>query len=104
MSDDYKDLYVDGTTYKTTLTRKFGMRDPFPKLKDPKVIHAFIPGLIKDVYVKEGDEVEKGDKLLVLEAMKMENQLLAAIDGKIKKVHVETGKVVVKNELLVEIE
>jgi glutaconyl-CoA/methylmalonyl-CoA decarboxylase subunit gamma len=104
MNDDFKDLYVDGTTYQTTLTRKFGMRDPNPKLKDPKVVHAFIPGLIKAVYVKEGDVVRRGDKLLVLEAMKMENQLLAAIAGRVKAVHVETGKVVVKNELLVEIE
>ena len=104
MNDDFKDLHVDGTTYQTTLTRKFGMRNPNPKLKDPKVVNAFIPGLIKDVYVKEGDEVERGDKLLVLEAMKMENQLLAAVSGKIKKIYVEPGKVVVKNELLVEIE
>ena len=104
MSDDFKDLHVDGTDYKTTLTRKFSMRDPWPRLKDPKIIHAFIPGLIKAVFVKDGDEVGRGDKLLVLEAMKMENQILAGAAGTIKKVHVETGKVVVKNELLVEIE
>ena len=104
MSDEFKDLHVDGTDYTTTLTRKFNMRNPRPRLKDPKVVHAFIPGLIKAVYVKEGDEVDRGDKLLVLEAMKMENQLLAATSGIIKKVHVEAGVVVVKNALLVEIE
>jgi len=104
MSEEFKDLHVDGTDYSTTTTRKFAMRDPRPKLKDPRVIHAFIPGLIKDVYVKEGEEIYRGDKLLVLEAMKMENQILSAVDGVVKKIHVETGNVVVKNALLIEIE
>lgn len=104
MSEEFKDFHVDGTDYQTTLNRKFAMRNPRPKLKDPRIIHAFIPGLIKDVYVKEGEEIYRGDKLLVLEAMKMENQILSAVDGIVKKIHVETGKVVVKNELLIELE
>jgi len=104
MSDETKKFHVDGTDYETTLTRKYGMRVPWPKLKDPKIVRAFIPGLIKEVFIKDGDEIRRGDRLLVLEAMKMENQILSAAAGKIKKVHVEKGKVVVKNELLVELE
>lgn len=104
MNDEYFELYVDGTFYQTKPTAKFNRRDPNPKLKGPGIVDAFIPGLIKDVFVKEGDAIKRGDKLLVLEAMKMENQILAAVSGTIKKVHVETGRAVVKNELLIEIE
>jgi biotin carboxyl carrier protein len=104
MSEDLKDFYVDGCTYKTRLTRKFGMRKIKPQIEDPCTVKAFIPGLIKKIYVKEGDRISKGDKLVVLEAMKMENQILSATSGIIKKIHIPEGKVVVKNELLIEIE
>ncbi|MCX7830308.1 MAG: biotin/lipoyl-binding protein [Acidobacteria bacterium] len=104
MNDEFKELYVDGSNYKTKLTRKFGLRKIKPEIDDPKIVKAFIPGLIKTVYVKEGESVRRGDKLLVLEAMKMENQILSATKGVVKKVYVEEGKVVVKGELLLEIE
>ena len=68
-----------------------------------KYIGAPMPGLILDVVVSEGDEVEKGDKLLVLEAMKMENILKSPEDGSIKKIKVRKGKVVEKNDMLVSI-
>lgn len=104
MNDEFKELFVDGSNYKTKLTRKFGLRKIKPEVDDPKIIKAFIPGLIKAVYVKEGDSVRRGDKLLVLEAMKMENQILSATKGTVKKINVEAGKVVVKGEILLEIE
>ena len=104
MSEDLKEFYVDGCTYKTRLTRKFGMRKIKPQLENPCVVKAFIPGLIKKIYVKEGDRIRKGEKLVVLEAMKMENQILSATSGIIKRIHIPEGKVVVKNELLIEIE
>lgn len=104
MNNEFKDLFVDGSNYKTKLTRKFGMRKIKPEVDDPKIIKAFIPGLIKSVYVKEGELVTRGDKLLALEAMKMENQILSATKGVVKKVYVEVGKVVAKGEILLEIE
>ena len=55
-------------------------------------IKAPMPGLILDVQVKEGDEVEEGDYLLVLEAMKMENTLTAPRGGKVKTVRSKKGK------------
>ncbi|MDR2684357.1 MAG: acetyl-CoA carboxylase biotin carboxyl carrier protein subunit [Prevotellaceae bacterium] len=70
-------------------------------IKKPNEIRAFMPGTIRAVFVKVGDNIEKGDKLLVLDAMKMDNELTAPIDGKVKKVSVKTGQTVVKNELLV---
>ncbi len=104
MNEEFKELYIEGCTYKTKLTRKFGLRKIKPEVEDPKIVRAFIPGLIKSVYVKEGDGVKRGDKLLVLEAMKMENQILSGTKGVVKKVHTQPGKVVVKGELLLEIE
>ncbi|MDR1740166.1 MAG: biotin/lipoyl-binding protein [Bacteroidales bacterium] len=70
-------------------------------IKKPNEIRAFIPGTIKGVFVKVGDNVKRGDKLLVLDAMKMDNELIAPIDGTIKEVNVKTGQTVTKNELLV---
>ncbi|MEG9328367.1 biotin carboxyl carrier protein [Salinimicrobium catena] len=67
-------------------------------------IKAPMPGLILDVQVKEGDEVQEGDYLLVLEAMKMENTLTAPRDGVVKSVTVKKGETVDKNQLLIEME
>ena len=69
------------------------------KLKDLK---APMPGLILEVKVKEGDTVQKGDQLLVLEAMKMENVIKASGDGTIKKILVQKGESVEKNHVLIE--
>ncbi|MBX7044509.1 MAG: acetyl-CoA carboxylase biotin carboxyl carrier protein subunit [Ignavibacteria bacterium] len=63
-----------------------------------------MPGVILKVKVKEGDELKKGDVILVLEAMKMENEIKATRDCKIKKINVEEKKSVNKNELLVILE
>lgn len=104
MNEEYSELYVEGSLYKTKLTRKFGMRKIKPEIDNPKIVKAFIPGLIKAIYVKEGEQLERGDKLLVLEAMKMENQILTGTKGVVKKIYVDVGKVVVKGELLIEIE
>jgi biotin carboxyl carrier protein len=69
-----------------------------------KEILAPMPGLILHLHVQEGDQVSKGDPLLTLEAMKMENVLKSPGDGIVSKVHTETGKSVEKNHLLVVLE
>ena len=65
-------------------------------------LKAPMPGLVVDVAITEGMEVRKGDKLIVLEAMKMENILKAAADGKVKKVNVTKGNTVEKNAVLIQ--
>ncbi len=60
-----------------------------------------MPGTIVDVRVKSGDNVRSGDVLVVLEAMKMENEILAPIDGKVTDVKVGKGASVESGELLV---
>jgi biotin carboxyl carrier protein len=63
-----------------------------------------MPGVILKLNIKEGDELKKGDVILVLEAMKMENEIKAVRDCKIKKVNVQEKQSVNKNELLVLLE
>jgi biotin carboxyl carrier protein len=67
-------------------------------------IQAPMPGIILDVRVSQGDTVKKGDALLILEAMKMENVIISPKDGVVKTIDVATGQTVDKNKLLVELE
>lgn len=63
-------------------------------------INAPMPGTILEVAVKDGDEVKKGDKLIILEAMKMENVIKAPVDGTVSKIMVKAGENVEKNQPL----
>jgi biotin carboxyl carrier protein len=67
-------------------------------------VQAIMPGSIVRVMVTEGDQVEAGDVLLVLEAMKMENELHAPIAGVVKAVYASSGQAVEMNQVLAEIE
>jgi biotin carboxyl carrier protein len=62
-----------------------------------------MPGTILKVNVALGDTVKKGQVLLILEAMKMENEIVAPIDGKVEVLNVEKGKSVNARDLLVSI-
>lgn len=65
-------------------------------------VKAPMPGKVIEVLAKEGETVEKGEAILILEAMKMENVLKAENDCVIKKVHVSKEESVDKNQILVE--
>lgn len=67
-------------------------------------IKAPMPGLVLEIIAKEGQELNKGDEVLVLEAMKMENVLKAPGDGVVKSVSVKVGDAVEKNQVLVVLE
>ena len=69
------------------------------KINDVK---APMPGMVLNILVSEGQQVKKGDSLLVLEAMKMENVLKSPTDGTIKKVVAVKGTAVEKNQLLIQ--
>jgi len=65
-------------------------------------LRAPMPGLVVGVNIRPGDVVQKGDSLLILEAMKMENILKAPADAIIKTIHSQTGDRVEKGQVLVE--
>lgn len=67
-------------------------------------INAPLPGTIFKIECTVGDDVKKGDKLMILEAMKMENSILAEKDGTIKSIKVNQGQAVLQGDLLIEIE
>lgn len=67
-------------------------------------INAPLPGNIMQVFVKAGDSISKGDKILIYEAMKMENTINADKDGVVKSVKVNPGDSVLQGDLLLEIE
>ena len=64
-------------------------------------IKAPMPGLVIDVCISEGATVKKGDPILVLEAMKMENIIKSPTDGIIKKISVKKGMAVEKNQVMI---
>jgi len=96
-------LVVDDTAYKTTLTRKFRERAVYRRA-DPKLVPAHLPGVIREVSVSPGDIVRWGQGLLVLEAMKMQNDITAHRDGVVRSVHVRPGQMVPKGFVLLEFE
>lgn len=96
-------LNIDSTIYETNLTNKFINRKMYAPV-NPKLIKAFIPGVIKDIFIKKGQKVKEGDKLFILEAMKMQNSVYSPMDGKIKDISISSEQRVAKNELLIEFE
>lgn len=97
---------VNGHTYQVAvsdqydlLLKQLGMDNAQAgKVKDVK---APMPGLVLNVLVEEGQEVNKGDNLLVLEAMKMENIIKSPSAGIVRKITVSKGVKVEKNEILI---
>ena len=96
-------LEIGSNIYKTRLTAKFRNRQLWVKPNE-KRIEAVIPGNIQRIMAKEGDEVSAGTPLLILEAMKMRNEVLSPVNGVVLKIHVSEGEMVPKSHLLIEMD
>lgn len=68
----------------------------------PKTVISELPGTVTEIKVKDGDRVKKGDVLLVIEAMKMANDIVSDVDGTVQKVAVAQGQNVSQGDVLVE--
>lgn len=102
-------LWVDGYRFeiealdeRTRAIRDLSAANAAPT--GPAPVLAPMPGLIVRVNVAVGDEVEAGEGVIVMEAMKMENELRATSAGKVKSVEVSPGTAVEKGTLLVALE
>jgi biotin carboxyl carrier protein len=100
---DYKTFVFEETKYKTLFTKKFETRTPWLK-PDEKKIFSFLPGTAKKIPISKGSKVDKGDIILVFEAMKMMNTIRSEQKGTIKSVLVKPGDKFPKNQLLIEFE
>lgn len=99
----FKSFHLHGTKYRTLLTERFEKRTPWEK-EDPKKIFSFIPGTIIKLQVKEGASIKEGENMLILEAMKMRNEINCPFDGIIKSINVKEGDRVPKGKLMIEFE
>jgi glutaconyl-CoA/methylmalonyl-CoA decarboxylase subunit gamma len=114
-------IEVNGTDYSVEIHREIKMNKT-PRLVRSEVrtrpneghivkkgsaggyqVMAPLPGSIFKMLVKEGDEVKKGDVLLIMEAMKMENNVMSEKEGVVKSVRVKVGDNVLQNDVLIEL-
>lgn len=96
-------LNIDSSLYQTRISAKFENRKPYLPA-DPKIILSFIPGTVLDIFVTVGQEVKKGQDLMILDAMKMQNRLKCVMDGKVKSIAVNKGAKISKGTVLLELE
>lgn len=99
---EFKKLVVQGAIYQTTYTKKFENRDVW-EAPNENLLYSFIPGTIIDIFVKNKEKLKEGDTILLLEAMKMQNQVRMPFDGEIVKIYVKKDEVIPKNHLMIEI-
>ena len=67
-------------------------------------VHAPMHGALLEVAVSAGETVKKGQRLAVLEAMKMQHEILAEIDGEVREVHVTAGAQIAADTVMIEID
>lgn len=95
-------LVIDQTHYTTRISSRFAVRKPY-KPPEPGKLRSFIPGTVVEVLVSMDDEVQAGDDILILDAMKMKNRLKSHIAGRVSCINVKPGDRVAKGTVLVEI-
>lgn len=121
VEDNIASIEVNGTLYSVEIHREV-KKPKTPKLVRSEIrvkpgegniikssgggyqVKAPLPGNIFKMLAKEGDVIKKGDVLLIMEAMKMENNIMAEKDGTVKSIRVKVGDNVLQNDVLLEYE
>ena len=93
-------VHVCGRQYKTRYTRKFVERKKW-EAPNPKEVRSIIPGSVTEICVQEGTKVKQGTCLMIYEAMKMNNRIVAPFDATVKSIEVNKGDKLPKGALLV---
>jgi biotin carboxyl carrier protein len=102
-------VLLNGLSYTFTIESPISYRrrkylEKFKQVSKVEIIAAPMPGKVVELLVEENARVKEGESILILEAMKMQNEIIAVVAGKIKKIHVKPGDSVTKDEALMEIE
>ena len=115
LEDNFAEVTINGKTYKVELEKEeapaaAAVRRPAAAASSAAVpagvmtVKSPLPGSIVKVLVKAGQAVKKGDVLLTMESMKMENNVTAEADGTVKAIYVEPGKTVMQDDKLLDLE
>ena len=97
------EFVVEFRKYTTELNQKFLDRKPYVA-RDEGKITSFIPGTISKIFVEEGQHVEEGQPLMMLEAMKMKNTIVANRAGFIRRINAKEGERVPKSKVIFEMD
>lgn len=103
------EILVNGVSYSFTVESPFSFKRKkylAKSKKDSKVesITAPMPGKIVEVLVENNSSINKGEPIIILEAMKMQNEIVSHVAGTIKTVHVKANENVMKDDLILEVE
>jgi len=102
-------VLLNGVSYSFTIESPISYKrrkylEKHKQASKTEIVTAPMPGKIIELLVEESSEVKEGEAILILEAMKMQNEILAQVAGKIRKINVKAGDSVTKDDVLMEIE
>jgi biotin carboxyl carrier protein len=101
-------VLLNGVSYSFTIESPISYRrrkylQKYRQDSKLETVTAPMPGKIVELLVEESANVKEGDSILILEAMKMQNEIIAQVSGKINKINVKAGDTVTKDDVLLEI-
>jgi glutaconyl-CoA/methylmalonyl-CoA decarboxylase subunit gamma len=102
-------VLLNGVSYSFTIESPISYRrrkylEKYKQHNKIEIVTAPMPGKIIELLVEESSHVKEGEAILILEAMKMQNEIIAQVTGKVKKISVKAGDSVTKDDVLMEIE
>jgi biotin carboxyl carrier protein len=102
-------VLLNGVSYSFTIESPISYRrrkylEKYKQHNKIEIVTAPMPGKIIELLVEESSHVKEGEAILILEAMKMQNEIIAQVSGKVKKISVKAGDSVTKDDVLMEIE
>lgn len=100
MSDNNIKFVIDDVEYDTNSIKSFEKRKKWSQ-PDDRRIRSIIPGTIVEVFVNNGDSINDGDPMLVIQAMKMNNQIKFERKGIVDKILVKPGDIVSRGQEMI---
>jgi biotin carboxyl carrier protein len=102
-------VLLNGLSYTFTIESPISYRrrkylEKFKQTNKLEIVTAPMPGKVLELLVEENTNVKEGEAIIILEAMKMQNEIIAVVAGKVRSIHVKAGDSVAKDEVLMEIE